>query len=593
MKDLLMVYRHTFALAWRVAPVITVINLVMIVLISGSAALLASSQRLAIDAAGEGSPAGIWLAAALGVLAYAGTFTLMRIQGEIRQDLRVRVARELDHEVLALAAGIPTLEHLERPDFLDRVTNLRRGTWALASAVWFAAGMTGAAIALVGSLWLLAGVHPAMPVLACFAVPLFLLARKGNQTQRLLRDETAEPERHERQLHEMCLRPEPAKELRIAGSGPELSRRAGALWEETSRAWVRGRARVVAREAIGWTILLAGLGGALALALSMYAQGSAGLGDLVLIISLSAALSQQIQNIMQGYTMVADAGHVTGHYRWLKEYGAAFTTGGQAPPDRLAEGISLRDVSFTYPGTDTPVLSGIDLDLPAGSTVALVGINGAGKTTMIKLLTGMYRPDGGVISADGTPLAGLDARRWADRCAGVFQDFARLQLLVRENVGAGDLPRIDDHEAVAAAVERAGAQPLVDRLPGGLDTQLGTLFQGADLSFGQWQKLALARGMMRRKPLLLILDEPTSALDPQAEHELFEIFTAQARQAAREQGAVTVIVSHRFSTVTMADRIVVIEEGRIAEQGAHADLLASGGTYARLYTAQAQAYAGA
>jgi ATP-binding cassette, subfamily B, bacterial len=157
-------------------------------------------------------------------------------------------------------------------------------------------------------------------------------------------------------------------------------------------------------------------------------------------------------------------------------------------------------------------------------------------------------------------------------------------------VGVGDLERLDDSSAIESAVTRAGADAVVASLPDRLDTQLGLLFQGADLSYGQWQKLALARGVMRRRPLLLVLDEPTSALDPQAEHELFEHFTAQAQDAAKVQGAITVIVSHRFSTVNMADLIVVIESGHIVERGTHAHLLASAGRYAQLYRAQADAY---
>ncbi|MBB6555138.1 ATP-binding cassette domain-containing protein [Nonomuraea rubra] len=174
-------------------------------------------------------------------------------------------------------------------------------------------------------------------------------------------------------------------------------------------------------------------------------------------------------------------------------------------------------------------------------------------------------------------------------CTGTLQDFLKLQTPVSESVGAGDLPRIGDTARIERALARAGADGIVDLLPSGLRTQLGRTFGGAELSHGQWQRIALARGLMRESALLLLLDEPTAALDPQAEHDLFELFAEQTRDSA-ERGAITVLVSHRFSTVHMADRIAVLSQGRVTEQGSHAELLAAGGDYAELYRTQALAY---
>jgi ATP-binding cassette subfamily B protein len=586
----LAVYRHTFRLCWRVAPLVTVLNVVLILLMSGAAALTAASQRMLIDGAQTHTVTAVVMAAGLGVLAHAGTFILGTIQGESNQDLVVRVGREIDLEVLALAASIPTLEHLERPEFLDRITNLRRDGIFLAQSVWSGVAMVGALLGLGASAWLLAGIHPALPLLALFAVPLLVLIGIGDRQRQRVRDRTAESHRHERSLHELCLNPESAKELRIAGSGPELSRRADRLWAGTTREIVRSRTFATALEATGWVIMFAALGAALLLVLHLKDAGRATVGDVVLLITLTTTLNMQIDRLVRGFTVMNDGGNAIGHFVWLQNYGAGRTSGTGPAPARLSDGISLRGVSFTYPGTSDPVLTDIDLELPAGGTVALVGLNGAGKTTLVKLLTGMYRPDAGDILVEGVPMAELDPRLWARCGGGVFQDFARLQLLVRENVGVGDLDRLDDEAAVRGAVQRAGAEPVVAGLPDGLDAQLGTLFQGADLSYGQWQKLALARGVMRERPLLLVLDEPTSALDPQAEHELFVHFTDQAREAAAAQGAITVIVSHRFSTVKMADLIVVVESGRIRERGSHRELLAAGGRYAELYRAQADSY---
>ena len=260
-------------------------------------------------------------------------------------------------------------------------------------------------------------------------------------------------------------------------------------------------------------------------------------------------------------------------------------------PDRLEHGVAFEDVSFVYPGTTRPVLEHVDLVLPAGGVVAIVGENGAGKSTLVKLLARMYRPTSGRITVDGVDINRTDVSQWRERLAGAFQDFARLEFVAATTVGLGDQPRRDDRGAVGSAVDRAGATTLVSDLRDGLDTQLGPSWDdGVDVSFGQWQKLALARGYMRAEPLLLMLDEPTAALDAETEHALFERFASGAREAS-DNGRVTVLVSHRFSTVRMADLIVVLDGARVVEIGSHADLMARGGTYAELYAIQAESYA--
>jgi ATP-binding cassette, subfamily B, bacterial len=241
----------------------------------------------------------------------------------------------------------------------------------------------------------------------------------------------------------------------------------------------------------------------------------------------------------------------------------------------------------------------------------VVGENGAGKTTLVKLLCRFYEPTEGRITIDGIDFARLPAEEWRERLAGAFQDFMRFELVARTTIGVGDLPHAEDEAAVERAVERGGAGDVVRRLPRGLATQLGpTWREGVELSFGQWQKLALARGFMRDDPLLLVLDEPTAALDAETEHSLFERFAAAARAeseagtdgvgagalAGRRSGRITILVSHRFSTVRMADLIVVLDVdaarggSRVAEVGSHDELIARGGLYAELYGIQAQAY---
>jgi ATP-binding cassette subfamily B protein len=260
-----------------------------------------------------------------------------------------------------------------------------------------------------------------------------------------------------------------------------------------------------------------------------------------------------------------------------------------AAPQRLTRGITLDDVTFRYGATDSPALSGVSLRLAAGSVVAVVGENGAGKTTLVKLLCGMYRPSSGRILLDDTDLSTVDLVGYRKRITAGFQDFMRFEFPLRESVGVGDLPQLTDEDRVRQALKRANAT-FVDRLPRGLETQLGQAWPGGvELSGGEWQKVALARSMMRDRPLLSILDEPTAALDPQTEHMLFEEVAAAAR-AGVEDGRITLVISHRFSTVRMADFIVVLQHGAVLEAGTHDELMAAGGLYAELYDLQAKAY---
>src|SRR5204863_499278 len=269
---------------------------------------------------------------------------------------------------------------------------------------------------------------------------------------------------------------------------------------------------------------------------------------------------------------------------WLEDYAATIVADEDLPvPDRLRDGITFDHVSFAYPGTERLVLDDVNVMLPAGAVVAIVGENGAGKTTLVKLLAKLYAPTSGTISVDGVPLARMPASEWRERLAGAFQDFFRFEFRAKQSVGVGDVPRVEDEPAVVTAVDRAGAHDVVDRLTSGLETQLGPTWpDGVEVSFGQWQKVALARGFMRDEPLLLVLDEPTAALDAETEHALFERYAAGARREA-DDGRITILVSHRFSTVRMADLIVVLDGSRLVEVGSHDELMARGGQYAELY----------
>jgi ATP-binding cassette subfamily B protein len=258
----------------------------------------------------------------------------------------------------------------------------------------------------------------------------------------------------------------------------------------------------------------------------------------------------------------------------------------------LTRGITLTDVVFRYPGSSVNVLDGATLHLPAGSTVAIVGENGAGKSTLIKLLTGLYRPSSGTITVDQSDLADVAPSSWRQRTATLFQDFAHLDLTVQESVGVGRIADVDDASAVRGAVERARAQPLIASMPDGLQTLLGRGYgDGRELSGGQWQSIGFARTLMRTDPLLLSLDEPGHSLDALAEDRMCAAYYDVAKEIATTVGGLTIFVTHRLSTVRLADSIVVLDGGRVAEFGSHDELLAANGRYAELYRLQSRGYA--
>ncbi|GAA4975770.1 ABC transporter ATP-binding protein [Actinoplanes utahensis] len=587
MRANLRVLRHVLAVAFRADRTRAIVVLVLVALLSGAVAMTGFSQRWLVDSATGGTVAGVVTAAVVGGLAHMVHNGVQRAQSKIRNDLAFAAEVELSQEILARAATIPTIEHLERPGYQDRMKVLRAGTRALAASSWLVAETAASVLSLLLSLWLLATVAPALIVMVVLAaVPLYAVSRTRVLVQRAA-DETAEATRIEKELHDLFLTAGDAMQMRIALADQVLDERADRLWARSQRRRRRAQIRAGLWQLLGWTCYAAGLVGALWYVGRLAVDGRATAGDLVLVVTLSTQLRAQVATTVTGFSGVADAGHAIGHYRWLLRYAGEHSgTGDRTPPAALRNGITLDGVSFAYPGTDAPVLEDVSVHLPAGATVALVGVNGAGKTTLIKLLLGLYPPTRGRITVDGTPLASIHPEAWRARVGGTLQDFLQPQLTVRHAVGIGDLERRDDDAAVRHAVDRAGAGPLVDRLGDGLDTRLGTVFGGVEPSRGQWQTLALARGLMRTDPLLLVLDEPTAALDPLAEHEMFQRFAT----AAGRPDAVTLLVSHRFSTASMADLIVVLGERTVVETGTHAALLAAGGEYAQMYALQAGHY---
>jgi len=510
--------------------------------------------------------------------------------------LRVMEATQvlIDEELIRLTTGIDGLEHYERPDYVDQIERLRERRGQLGNSINSVISATTVLVQALGTIGLLGTVHPVLLILPAFGVPSLLLEGKAEKIRRKVWEEATERQRTTSHLFQLATTAAPGKELRIFGVGDELRRR-----HRTIRLTVASDVNRVGRlttgmSSVGWLIFASGYIAALAFVASRVLAGRATPGDVMLVISLGTQVNEQVGGLVGTTNWLLQTLDIVRRWLWLSDYADATRERRPEPtpmPERLTAGIDFEGVGFTYPGTETSVLEDVNVHLPAGATVAIVGDNGAGKTTFVKLLCQFYEPTDGQITVDGVDLRRLGAEAWRSRMAAGFQDFARFEFLAQETVGVGDLSSIADESAVNGALERAHAADVSAGLPSGLGTQLGKSFEeGHELSGGQWQKLALARAMMREQPLLLVLDEPTAALDAETEHALFERYAGAAKVVAAQTGAITVLVSHRFSTVRMADLILVIDGGRLVEAGSHSELVRHNGLYAELYELQARGY---
>jgi len=550
-------------------------------------ALLALWFKLLADGVLGGRPRLVTTAAVgLGVSA-AATWFLRVISDRTQRRFRDLLTVALEAHVARLQASVATIEHHERPAYLDRLAMLRNQVFVLDHMYMSLFTTCGWILRLGVTIALLLSIHPALALLAAFALPTVLTSAWRPGVERVVEERGAAANRLARHLFDLATTAPPGKEVRVTRIGARLVAQRRAAWERWYGPVARARSRSALWHALAWAIFGAAYVGAVAFVASVLAAPP---GDVLLVLAAGARLSAYI-----GGT-VGEIGFLRGIWlegsrrlAWLEDYAAAQSRGADLPaPERLREGIRFEHVCFAYPGTERLVLEDIDLRLAPGSVVAIVGENGAGKTTLVKLLCRLYQPTKGRILVDGAELARMPPDTWRSRLSGAFQDFYRFEFTLRHTVGVGDLPRLDDQAAVTAAVARAGAGDVVQHLAAGLDTQLGPTWpEGVELSFGQWQKLALARGFMRERPVVLVLDEPTAALDAETEHALFERYAAAAHGA---DDCVTILVSHRFSTVRMADFIVVLRGSRVIESGTHAALLATGGHYAELYRIQAAAY---
>jgi ATP-binding cassette, subfamily B, bacterial len=537
---------------------------------------------------------GLVISSAIGLaVTTTATWLLRTVSTRVQRRFRDKVTIALESHVAQLQATVPTIAHQERPEFLDRLSMLRNQVFVLDHMYMSLFTTLGWTLRLVVTIVLLVSIHPALGLLAVFAIPTVAASTWRPVVERAAQEKGAQAARLARHLFTLATTAPSGKEVRVLDIGERLARDRRATWERWYGPIAAVRRGSALWYSLGWAVFGAAYVGAIVFVSLRSSPGSpTGPGDVLLVLAAGGRLSAYIA------AAVGEIGFLRGFWAdgsrrlaWLEDYAAAFSATTDRPvPSRLRGGIRLDCVSFSYPGTAKLALENVSLSLPAGAVVAIVGENGAGKTTLVKLLARMYEPTSGAILVDGDPLARMAAAEWRSRLAGAFQDFFRFEFLARHTVGLGDVPRLDDVPAVASAVDRAGASDVVSRLGKGLDTQLGPTWpEGAEVSFGQWQKFALARGFMREQPLLLVLDEPTAALDAETEHALFERYALAARGGSGN-GRITVLVSHRFSTVRMADLIVVLDGAHLVEVGTHDELIARNGQYAELYRIQASAY---
>ncbi|NUT32656.1 MAG: ABC transporter ATP-binding protein [Hamadaea sp.] len=529
---------------------------------------------------------GITCVIAIGVLIYSPVAQRAFMARSIEVLIMV-----MQRRILRLTSTSPRLDHFENSVFWDRLQILRRNFGELLM------GMMGVFVTpiilaqLLITSFALFDLDWRLFFLPLVTLPVVWLHAVAQRVQNDSEEAVSATRRSVSEMFKLATSAMPGKEVRVYGLGPDLVRRHGEFAGDVMRRKERAIAIAVGVKFIGYLLLAAAYTAAVYIIIQAATAGRHTPGDVALTLALAAVLIGAAMVSSEFSSLIARAVAVAKSYeQLLRDLGLRERPKAlEAAPERVADGLVLENVGFTYAGSDRFAIQDISVRLPAGAVVALVGENGAGKTTLVKLLSQMYPPTSGRILLDGRDIADYEVERYRQRLSASFQDFVRFELQVREGVSLGDLDRAAEDELIRQALAKARCD-FVDELPEGWDTQLGKEWDGGvELSGGQWQKLAIARSFMRDKALLVIFDEPTAALDPQSEYEIFQQVADEAR-AGGSDGRVTLLVSHRFSTVRMADLIVVMENGRLVESGSHDELMANNGLYAELYRLQAKAY---
>lgn len=589
--------RRAIGLVWTTSRPLTVLLAALTLLAGVLPAAIAYVGQLIVDAvvAGAAAPSDTvrdaavsealtWVALEGGlVAAMAGAQRGISVcQSLLRAMLGYRV-----NELILVKALTLSLTQFEDSDFYDRLTRARREASSRPlSLVNRTFGLVQNSISLVSYGVLLVQFSGwALVILVIAGVPAFLVEAKfSGDAFRLFRWRSPDA-RKQAYLETVLAREDYAKEVKLFGLGPRLLERYREIFVK-----LFGEDRSLTLRRGGWGYALglvstAAFYGAYAWIAWSAIQADITLGEMTMYLLVFKQGQSAVASMLSAVGgMYEDNLYLSNLYEFL-EHPTEFASGQGDVGPKPGDGVRFENVSFTYPGADTPALDSVTLHLPPGQALALVGENGSGKTTLIKLLTRLYSPTQGRVTLDGLDLAAWDEAALRRRIGVIFQDFARYQLLVGENVGAGDVEAWEDEARWADAARQGMAAEFIDTFPDRYRTQLGRWFAGGrELSGGQWQKIALSRAFMRTQADILVLDEPTAAMDAEAEATVFE----HVRTGAR--GKMTVLISHRFSTVRMADHIVVLDHGRVVEQGSHEALLASGGRYATLFELQAKGY---
>jgi ATP-binding cassette subfamily B protein len=581
--------RRALEVVWRSSPALTLVLAGLTLLASGVPPAIAWAGKGIVDSVVAGSRDATlrWVGIELGLVVLQATLT--RGLMLTRSVLGSRLGTDVNVSILERSIGLE-LRHFEDPEFYDKLTRARREASSRpVSLVTESFSLVQNLLTLAGYAALLLRYSPwAVLVLLVATVPATIAEMRYSKTAFRLRNWRSPESRRLMYLEYVLANDEHAKEVKLFGLGSLFLGR----YKELAERFHREDSRLATRRSIVTHLLslvatFAFYGAYASMAL-LAAVGRLTLGNMTLYVLAFRNGQQAFQSILGGIGSIYEHNlYMSNLFAYLDDTAAvAIRTSALTTSEARAEqGIRLENVSFRYPGKDDWVLRNVDLFIPRGQSVAIVGANGAGKTTLVKLVTRLYRPNEGRVSLDGRNLDDWDETALRARFGVVFQDFNQYQLKLRENVAVGSVEHLEDESRIERALRRGGAESVVSALASGIETPLGRWFQdGVELSGGQWQKLALARAFMREQADILVLDEPTASLDAEAEAAVFSRFRELA------EGRTTIIISHRFPTVRMADRILVLESGVITEDGTHAELLAADKTYARLYRLQAEGY---
>jgi ATP-binding cassette, subfamily B, bacterial len=592
MRDVMFCLGRLFAIGWRLDRRRLLVGGGLLLLGALATPLVAVGAGRFVDAvmlgaAGDATTWGVVIAVAL-----TGELMLGHFAHLYYFELAELTEERFNRDLLRLVNGPEELDHADDPAFADRVDLLRQDVMQLRSTVQFGLQLGALVAQVLLTALVLGAVSPWLLALPAAAVVPVVLGRRAEAGLQEAREQQAPTTRGIRYLRRLAANPASQKEVRLAGGADFLLERQRILLDEYGSTMARADRRHAILRATGQLVFGLGYVAAVLWVYQLARTGHASAGAVVLTVTLATQLGSQMSSGVELLGSVHRAAAGLRRFVAFEEEVARVTApvrAGRIPP-HAGDGIRLEGVAFRYPGSDHDALHDVDLHLPAGASVALVGENGAGKSTLLKLLTGLYRPTAGRILVDGVDLQDVSPADWRARTAALFQEFARVELSLQHSVGIGQLSHVDSPAAVTVAAHSAGAAATVDRL--GLEGVLGLGYaDGEDLSGGQWQSVGFARTLMRTDPLLLMLDEPAAALDALAEQRLVDAYQSTAAEVAATVGGVTIFVTHRMSTVRLADRILVLAGGRVVEQGSHSELLAADGPYAQLWALQARAYA--